>query len=825
MKSFFFLIFTILTFSEAFGECQHVVSSASTIEKIKQLPNFAWSKGSETYLHTDENLWIKCSVQVEKNYPYGAVLKLGRIRDHDEVYFNGSLIGSTFADSNKGFWPFYDARSYYVPESILKKKDSIVFLRVKTLISGVSGFKERNLKLSETWSSVLPRVTDLLPGILGLIFLAFLSFFPFSTSRGTELVRRVVPLGCLIVVLQFFNSFYLYRVLFDYAVFLFQVQIATTFFTLYCIFVFVERTLDVKSTKKFQFLYALVFSFALLLTNLFDSAMQIKTLIGIFGLWGVPVLLYGSKMGWQLFEKAKSGKGAYYGALLTGGIALIIFGGYDILILAKGDLPVNAPASGVGFLLFLIFSSLSLLLLDKADQISSLGVELDLNKERAKVARQVAHDLKSPLTAMDVLLKNLNLRGDQNLVMAKKSLGRIQDIVDHLSRTGQVFKGETQKDVVLFSLISSVINEKEILDNKLEIKYNKCENALNHFVDLPAPALKRILSNLIDNSIDAGANKLLISQEGQNDNIVITLEDNGCGIPLSVINKLNDSPFTFNKIGGNGIGLRHAKEWLQKSNGSLEIESDGKTGTKVLLTIPKKSTPTWFTNKISVSEDQLVLVLDDDPSILEVWRTLIPSKNKFFFSTTEELDVFLDSLESDKDFLLLSDYEILGETQTGLDLIERRDIGSKSILITSYYDDPIILSRVKDLRAKLIPKSLLSELKVELTKPKESIIHLEDDKLLRAAWKLEARDKGHPIFSFGSSEELLKDIDSFEKNITLYIDEELGEERKGSEIAKDLFEAGFENIYLSTGHPAEMFSGLTHIKGVIGKEPPFGLNH
>ncbi len=56
---------------------------------------------------------------------------------------------------------------------------------------------------------------------------------------------------------------------------------------------------------------------------------------------------------------------------------------------------------------------------------------------------------------------------------------------------------------------------------------------------------------------------------------------------------------------------------------------------------------------------------------------------------------------------------------------------------------------------------------------------------------------------------------------TIYIDSELENDVKGEDIAKELDEKGFKNIYMETGHPKEQFAHLKFIKEVIGKEPPF----
>jgi NDP-sugar pyrophosphorylase family protein len=51
----------------------------------------------------------------------------------------------------------------------------------------------------------------------------------------------------------------------------------------------------------------------------------------------------------------------------------------------------------------------------------------------------------------------------------------------------------------------------------------------------------------------------------------------------------------------------------------------------------------------------------------------------------------------------------------------------------------------------------------------------------------------------------------------------LGEGQKGEDFAKELFQEGFNEIYLATGYPASYFEDLVGIKKVVSKDPPTWL--
>ncbi len=98
---------------------------------------------------------------------------------------------------------------------------------------------------------------------------------------------------------------------------------------------------------------------------------------------------------------------------------------------------------------------------------------------------------------------------------------------------------------------------------------------------------------------------------------------------------------------------------------------------------------------------------------------------------------------------------------------------------------------------------------------------LEDDFLMQITWEESARKNQIDLTIFKTSDEFITAIDTFSKDTIFYLDVELGEGPTGDQLAQKLFDKGLENIFLSTGHPADDFKHLTFIKGVIKKRPPW----
>ncbi len=101
------------------------------------------------------------------------------------------------------------------------------------------------------------------------------------------------------------------------------------------------------------------------------------------------------------------------------------------------------------------------------------------------------------------------------------------------------------------------------------------------------------------------------------------------------------------------------------------------------------------------------------------------------------------------------------------------------------------------------------------------IVLLDDDQLMHMTWEVKATRAGFDFRAFATPAELFAELDTLPEDTIFYIDSSLGDEQKGEDIARSLYEKGYTNLYLTTGYEPERFKDLTFLKGVIGKEAPF----
>ena len=135
-------------------------------------------------------------------------------------------------------------------------------------------------------------------------------------------------------------------------------------------------------------------------------------------------------------------------------------------------------------------------------------------------------------------------------------------------------------------LVRSFMLEKELEYSAINLKLSL---VFDYTFILPEnfkiSSLFRILSNLINNSVDANASVVSIHFKLDNNNLCMVVSDNGDGMDDLTLNQSFQVGFS-NKAQGNGIGLSGAKVWIEQMGGQFEIFSRRDVGTKVCFKFP-----------------------------------------------------------------------------------------------------------------------------------------------------------------------------------------------------------------------------------------------
>ncbi|OGS39961.1 MAG: hypothetical protein A2506_08700 [Elusimicrobia bacterium RIFOXYD12_FULL_66_9] len=453
-----------------------------------------------------------------------------------------------------------------------------------------------------------------------------------------------------------------------------------------------------------------------------------------------------------------------------------------------------------------------------------------------ETASQVAHDIRSPLAALDSLAGTLSHLPEDKRVLLRGAVGRIKDIANNLAqRTHRGDPDDALTDQLLSSLIEPLITEKRMQFRSragLELDARLDASSYGLFAKVQSSELKRMISNLINNAVEAlgERGRVLVSVSPQGDGRVsIRVEDDGKGIPADILPLLGRRGETHGKAGGAGLGLSHARMRAESWGGSLSIASELGKGTAVTISLPRAPAPAWFVSRLDLSPRSEVVILDDDSSIHRIWKGRFESlrlENEGItlrhFSTPAELRRWAQGhAEAAARAVFLVDYELLGCEETGLGLVRSLGFGARSILVTSRYEESSILRECVELGVRLIPKGLAGFVPISGARPALDCVLVDDDELIRLTWTTSARDNGKTLEAFSSPEGFFLRADAIDRGTPVYVDVHLGGGVRGDEVAKRAAEMGFRNVFLATGSEPADYRHLEFLKGVIGKTPPW----
>jgi signal transduction histidine kinase len=482
-----------------------------------------------------------------------------------------------------------------------------------------------------------------------------------------------------------------------------------------------------------------------------------------------------------------------------------------------------------------------------------LDIKINLEREKVtsmkkvyEVSSQVAHDIRSPLSALNMVMATIVSLSEDERVIIRSAIQRINDIANDLLQKGKnensfvkdrsaFQKNELTKELIP-ALVEVLVSEKrmqyrECSDLSIDIETKDCFGAfgLVNSVDF-----KRVLSNLVNNAVESFENqsgKVLVKVQKINNQVNVSVIDNGKGIPHHILEKLGKEKISYGKElsfnSGNGLGLYHAKQLVELQGGKFEIFSTVGTGTSVSILINLVDSPSWFANTIDLTNKTIFVSLDDDISIHQIWGSRFNALGidnivlKQFQSGKAFVNFITENLSDIVKMRFLVDYELVNQFKSGLDIIEEFDLAKNSILVTSRYEEGSIQRRSASIGLKILPKSLAGfvPFKIDSEKIKYDIVLLDDDQLIRLTWEMKARKNNKSILCFASTIELWANLDKLDKNSIFYIDVHISEIENGEDISKELFKLGFLNLYLATGFEADQFAHVTWVKGVVGKNP------
>jgi nitrogen fixation/metabolism regulation signal transduction histidine kinase len=213
-----------------------------------------------------------------------------------------------------------------------------------------------------------------------------------------------------------------------------------------------------------------------------------------------------------------------------------------------------------------------------------------------EMARQVAHEIKNPLTPMKLSIQYLQKAIDNNAPNVKELSSSVASTlieqIEHLSKIASEFSqfaniGNPRTEVfdlheTLHSLVllhssqDHIIIEWKPLSRKLMVRADKTQ-------------INRLFTNLLQNAVESipedQKGRVVVSEEAGDGEMVITVADNGAGIPAEMEEKIFSPNFT-TKTSGTGLGLAMCKGIVENSKGRIWFDTRAGEGTSFHVALP-----------------------------------------------------------------------------------------------------------------------------------------------------------------------------------------------------------------------------------------------
>ncbi|MDR3628100.1 MAG: ATP-binding protein [Ignavibacteriaceae bacterium] len=258
--------------------------------------------------------------------------------------------------------------------------------------------------------------------------------------------------------------------------------------------------------------------------------------------------------------------------------------------IAQGDLSVEVDSNVKGELKDLLAGFNYMTKELQRNQIEH--AELERENAWKEMAKQVAHEIKNPLTPMKLAVQQLivsyNDKSKNFDSIFEKVSQTILNQIENLSQIASEFSRFARMpnfkltEIDLLPVIKDTVNL--FVDEKIKLEILTSLNSA--LVEGDESQFRRLLINLIRNSIQAGANKITISLASDEEYFNLNVSDNGKGIPGNIKDKIFESNFT-TKEKGMGLGLKLAKRFIEGINGSISLDENNGSGASFKISIHK----------------------------------------------------------------------------------------------------------------------------------------------------------------------------------------------------------------------------------------------
>lgn len=236
------------------------------------------------------------------------------------------------------------------------------------------------------------------------------------------------------------------------------------------------------------------------------------------------------------------------------------------------------------------------LMINDMIELRKQEITLSRIKNEKAVARQIAHDIRAPISAINAASKKLS-GPDEAFSLLELSVQRINSIANDLLKKGNdesSFGSDitiTTKDHLLKNVnnhIHHIVAETKARFSMVKIEFNSAKFSNYDTISVDINVLSRMISILVTNAAESATTDhayVDVSIYTEANILTIKIEDNGCGIPQHILNRIGEVGLSYGKKDGHGLGLNYVSRAATKMNVDFKIDSFLSKGTCAFLRV------------------------------------------------------------------------------------------------------------------------------------------------------------------------------------------------------------------------------------------------
>ncbi len=233
-------------------------------------------------------------------------------------------------------------------------------------------------------------------------------------------------------------------------------------------------------------------------------------------------------------------------------------------------------------------------MVDKLEESAKKLAQTEREEAWRNMARQVAHEIKNPLTPMRLNIQSFQMTFDPDDPDIKQKFNDFSQMlieqIDLMSKIASAFSDFAkmpQAQLLQNDLVAVVSSVLKLYDPR-QVKFVSNKDQISFHFD--KSQMQRVITNLVKNALqsvpDGREPDILVSIKDLNDKIIISVTDNGSGIPVEYQSRIFEPKFT-TKSSGMGLGLAIVRKIVENHNGKIYFKTHQGEGTTFIIEFDK----------------------------------------------------------------------------------------------------------------------------------------------------------------------------------------------------------------------------------------------